>query len=365
MAVEEAEREVNQGQEVRCHQNYAGELCTVVCNNTGGAPKAYLRKLQESGYADGFLALKLLQQMHDVHTKSSMLREFLKVVHRTQVYAKDLEGAVEAWEADVAKLEMRYNKPDFLSEDLKAAIFLSMIPSDYQDKVYDRMALLPIDGDIDLNSEKEYIFAFNRERNASRKQQNYSANAVEEDQEAWWGNWNEEEDPWANAMGKGGTKGKGKGPPGCWNCGDPSHLQRSPKGKGKGNWKGGGSKGQPEGGKGVQGGKGFPGPQGEEKGGKGKGVGKFQAPWNYNPTGWGYQGVCFKCGKVGHKANECTETKVQQVQGEPESATEYRDQGEKGGGSVANAATCAVEVGGCWQISAVEVRNKYGPLEEE
>ena len=141
--------------------------------------------MQEGGHADGFLALKLLQQKHDVYTKSSMLREFLRVVYRTQAHARNLEDAVETWESEVGKLEVRYNKQDFLSDDLKAAIFVSMIPAEYQDKVFDRMALLPIDGAIDLNAEKEYIFSFNREKTASRKHYNYSANAVEEDQEAW------------------------------------------------------------------------------------------------------------------------------------------------------------------------------------
>ena len=33
-----------------------------------------------------------------------------------------------------------------------------MIPEEYQDKVFDRMALLPIDGAIDLNAEKESTY---------------------------------------------------------------------------------------------------------------------------------------------------------------------------------------------------------------
>ena len=52
-------------------------------------------------------------------------------------------------------------------------------------------------------------------------------------------------------------------------------------------------------------------PREKKKGGKGKGqppreswggkgLGKFHVPWNYNSTGWGYQGICFKCNKLGH-----------------------------------------------------------------
>ena len=37
-------------------------------------------------------------------------------------------------------------------------------------------------------------------------------------------------------------------------------------------------------------------------------------PWNPNATGMGYQGVCFNCHKVGLKAAECTEAKVNAVE---------------------------------------------------
>ena len=41
-------------------------------------------------------------------------------------------------------------------------------------------------------------------------------------------------------------------------------------------------------------------------GGKGGPKGGKGMPWNPNPgPGWGYQGVCWGCGEVGHKAMEC------------------------------------------------------------
>ena len=89
----------------------------------------------------------------------------------------------------------------------------------------------------------------------------------------------------------------------CHNCGGLGHYARNcPKGGGKG---GGKSKGYQKGkgdfakggyGKGFGGGgKGF---GGKGYGGGGKGFGG-------GGKGFGYQGLCFNCGKIGHKAAEC------------------------------------------------------------
>ena len=99
----------------------------------------------------------------------------------------------------------------------------------------------------------------------------------------------------------------------------------TPKGKGKGtkgNWKGGG-KGW--GGKSPYKGKtGVRPVEGEEetndgggqevnaftkgKGKGGKGWYRYQVMWNDKPGGGGYQGVCWRCGEVGHQQRECSKT---------------------------------------------------------
>ena len=95
-----------------------------MCNSTQGAPKTFLRQLQEAVEAGGFLALKLLQAKQDIFAKSSTLREFLEVIVRARINNKgSLETEVENWEAKIAKLESRYNQPNFLSEEVKAAIY--------------------------------------------------------------------------------------------------------------------------------------------------------------------------------------------------------------------------------------------------
>ena len=52
---------------------------------------------------------------------------------------------VEAWEAEIAKLEVRYNRPNFLSDYIRTAIFLGMLLKEYKEKVYDRMAAVHVD----------------------------------------------------------------------------------------------------------------------------------------------------------------------------------------------------------------------------
>ena len=44
----------------------------------------------------------------------------------------------------------------------------------------------------------------------------------------------------------------------------------------------------------------------------------YKGAANPRTDGWGYQGVCWTCGKVGHKTSECT-VRVQEVEGEKES----------------------------------------------
>ena len=78
--------------------------------------------------------------------------------------------------------------------------------------------------------------------------------------------------------------------------------------------KGGAYKGGTKGGKGGKAAK-AKGKRGGARGNYGGTAGCFQRNWNYKPTGYRYQGMGWKCGKVGHKALECgsNDKKVNEV----------------------------------------------------
>ena len=93
------------------------------------------------------------------------------------------------------------------------------------------------------------------------------------------------------------------------------------------------------------------------KGGKGdwikggKGELKYYGKGNPRTDGWGYQGSCWRCGKIGHKANECQVKNVRDVEeggaAEPEK--------EKGINSV--------DISTVWNICGVELGD-YPSVEE-
>ena len=137
-------------------------------------------------------------------------------------------------------------------------------------------------------------------------------------------------------MLKGKGKGKGKAapsqPPGLW-------MEKGGKSAGKGFGKMGFQKGYQ-----FKGGKGF----------SGKGKGK---PWNSNPTGSGYQGHCYTCGKIGHKTIECGVMNLQtgRINGVEES------QGNESQIRQAN----SVELPCVWNLCSVtKVTNQFAALGE-
>ena len=124
----------------------------------------------------------------------------------------------------------------------------------------------------------------------------------------------------------------------CYNCGGWGHMSREcpseKKGKGKG--KDFGKSGKDFG-----------------KGGEDYGKGSKDSGKGGKDSGKGYQGACFNCGKVGHKAWECRSRR--QV-GAVDEENYGNDEGEVQAG--------AVEIGTIWNIGGVEI-NKVQKMEVE
>ena len=275
---------------------YKSELFGVLCSLTEGEANVVVRSTIQRGLGYcGFAALCLLSQRFNPKTPARVLQLLTTVLNPKAVKdVRVLARAVEEWELQRGKLRAEFGEE--LSNNVQVAILTGMIPRDLQDMVFQLGH-----GGADLKyievRDKVMSVANHRSLMVTPTPMDIGRVSVETEewQEEWW-----EDDVEVDAVGKG-----------CHRCGGWGHFARdcpTPKGKGKG--------------KGV--GKGGKGEYATNKGGGKKGSGK----------GSGYQGSCWNCGKVGHKAAEC--------------------QAGKGVNEVTEETREVASVGGVWSVSAVE-----------
>ena len=299
---------------------------------------------------DGFKAMLALQERFDVQTTSSILQALLEVVKPTGIKGdKDMVSGIMGWETLLGTLENRFG--EVLSENLRTAILVGMLPKDHAEMVIEKGILMG-GGKLKYQESRDYLIKMAKEKTDRGKVTPMELGAAD----IWGGGWEGFGGLAANGGGgygiydhdmvEGGEIGAiGKGG-GCWLCGG-NHFQREcplkGKGKGKGDaGKGPGEKGGTKGdwwkgkGKGMMptwnfGDKGKGKGVLEAKGGDGKGGGGWKgggkSAWAWGPPpglimggksggwykgavnprtdGWGYQGVCWTCGKIRHKTSEC------------------------------------------------------------
>ena len=290
---------------------------------------------------DGLRAYGIL---HDRYNKKTMGRLFR--MQRECMYPRavknlgEVTGAVGMWEEKWRRMIVEIGQEMKIPDLWKMSALLEIVPKTVQEQVM--LGMDEIGDSYEKLKHKILTYVSNR------VEQGRTGGAVPmEVDEVWWdqgdpeGEW--EVDEWGGTVDAvyPGTK--------CYECGGFGHMARECPRKGKGKGKGkAGEKGKGKGG-GKNGGKGWV--KGGWKGGDWKGGGKG---WNdgkgygkgggkSTAKGYGYQGQCWRCLQIGHKANECTVQMVAQTTEE--------------GTSSENGSECAH---GVWTVSSVEAARVPG-----
>ena len=305
---------------------FGSELFGVLCSLTAGEANVVVRSVVQKGVGYcGFAALCLLSQRFNPKTPARILQYLTTVLNPTPV--KDvrlLERAVEEWELKQGKLKVEFGEE--FSDNVKVAILTAMIPRDLQDMVFQ---LGHAGKELRYSAVRDKVMSIASHRSQMATPTPMDIGQVEEHEEPY--HWEEFE---VDAVGKTGA---------CHRCGGRGHFARDcptpPEGKGfkgKGKAKGEAAKGSSKG--------------GFKTAGKGRLPGKGEASMTTGTMGggkgFGYQGTCWHCGVVGHKAAECPQwQQISEVAPDPDPK------------EVAN-------VGGVWMIGQV-VKQEREEMQEQ
>ena len=297
---------------------------------------------------DGLAAWQKLHQNYNPKTLARVMQKIMMVVSPPKIQdAKNLVTMIEEWGKRIKELEA--DTQEKVPEIFKMAILTGMLPATYQEYIFQQT-----DEKVDFKRSRDKVIAL--ANNRVTMQQGpvpMDIGNVGHQHEGRWeghqgqGHQQEFDIDYANANMK------------CHRCGGSGHSIRvcpsEAKGGGvKGDWqKGGGGKGD--------------GPKGGGKGQWNKGGGKGpQGQPNPKGMGKGYQGTCWKCGKVGHKSNECWNHKafnVDEDADEPQEDMEAQEGCVDSVWLVAGVETKVVSPPGL-QKASVKLQNRFGALSE-
>ena len=268
----------------RDFQQRSAELYDILCERCDGEALMIIRQVNDM---EGVRAWQKLFHRYNPRTMARGLRMLSEVVNPPRAKSlADVETLVSKWEDRVKRLEAQFGET--VSDKMRMAIFTNIMPVAVQDYIY-------------THADKETKYVQLREKVQAMVSNKISVSTgpvpmdigdvkgdhVDHGDDHFW------DDIEIDGVGNHDY---------CLRCGGYGHYARdcptkskgkgknSDKGKGKGFLKGKGDGGKPTCNYGMKG----KGDYNNVTKGKGKGT-----------KGKGYQGVCWNCGKIGHKASEC------------------------------------------------------------
>ena len=242
----------------------AAELYEVLCMLTTGDAKSLIRNIAE---ADGIAAWQVLKKTYCRRTLAKSLRKYRDATNPKQAKStEDIIGAMAKWEGNVQELQK--SESLILPSMIKMAAMTELCTDETRDTIFQNVDNTEGDAEKSYKTMRDKIVSWVSNRVAARNE------AVPMDV----GTVEDEKDLEVGAVGQAGMK--------CYECGGVGHMARVCANRQSRSLKGGG-KGEP----------------------KGKGKGKGTEGFKGKGSGKGYQGTCYECGKVGHKASECWRAK--------------------------------------------------------
>ena len=293
----------------------SGKVYNYLVRNVTGEAMGIVRSV-ESG--DGVEAWVKLHQKYSQRTMSRMMRVLMECMYPKEAKAQELTQAVLKWEMKWNMMMKDQPAGTQIPELWKMAALMRMCPKEIKHNI--ELSWDAIDEKYSVMREKVVMWATNAAEKAGGAvaMDVGGVNAGYGEEEAWeeGGGWDHEGVDAVFPTTR------------CYACQGYGHMARECPVKGKGK---GGFKGAPKGGAAKGGGKKGGGPKGGEGKGEAKGFGKGQkgAKGAGKGKGWGYQGQCWSCGKIGHKAAECPGYMVGEVDADEEAGI---DEVSAGGG---------------------------------
>ena len=132
---------------------------------------------------DGFRALLALQERFDVQTTSSILQALLEVVKPTGIRGdKEMVAGILKWETLLGALENRFG--EVLSENLRTAILVGMLPKEHQEMVIEKGILMG-GGKLKYQASRDYLIKMAKEKTDRGKPVPMELGAAEYGEQGW------------------------------------------------------------------------------------------------------------------------------------------------------------------------------------